>query len=510
MNNNMLNIPLFKSEFDWITICVGVIATAIFYYLYFKKYKSQQLLNSLPGIWTSLGLLFTFVAICSSMQDLQNTPSLDAMEGEVLKKVGATSINITEIIGQIIPAFTTSIIGLVAALFITIVNKIVYFREEAKESLENDTPEEHIKGILMASNLLNERMDELKIIQQENQETIKEYNENLNNNVAEQNRILQGFIDNFVNRMDEIFTQMNGAIKNQIHEFGEEQFVKSSAVLNGIIEKLSSQSTSLLEEQKNSVDKMVTATSSELSSISTRLSGVVESLSSATTEALKNLGDNQSAELQSLASKYDTLAEKLVTQNETFAEQVNKLMTDQFAAVETKNAESLEKMVALKDSYQNACTDLLNKSTEANEQIISEIKGSFGTFVQELQTSMASQCSILSKSIADNVKSLDSSYSFMKEHIAEMVANYEQSAEAFKDAVNVAHRTNESSENAIAKVTDALENMKTTNETLEKVIETVATKQANVDKIVANIKEMNSTIEALQQLESVLNRIAKK
>ena len=91
-----------------------------------------------------------------------------------------------------------------------------------------------------------------------------------------------------------------------------------------------------------------------------------------------------------------------------------------------------------------------------------------------------------------------------------MVANYEQSAEAFKDAVNVAHRTNESSENAIAKVTDALENMKTTNETLEKVIETVATKQANVDKIVANIKEMNSTIEALQQLESVLNRIAKK
>ena len=123
---------------------------------------------------------------------------------------------------------------------------------------------------------------------------------------------------------------------------------------------------------------------------------------------------------------------------------------------------------------------------------------------------MASQCSILSKSIADNVKTLDSSYSFMKEHIAEMVANYEQSAEAFKDAVNVAHRTNESSENAIIKVTNALENLKTTNEALEKVIATVATKQANVDKIVANIKEMNSTIEALQQLESVLNRIAKK
>lgn len=506
----MLNIPLFQNAYDWITIVAGLCVTILFYHRYYNVYKSQQLLNSLPGIWTSLGLLFTFVAICSSMQELQNTPSIDSVEGEVLKKVGSTSINITKIIGDIIPAFTTSIIGLVAGLIITIINKYVYFKEEAKESLENETPEEHIKGILVATTLMSERIVELKGIQEQSQETLKEYNENLNNNVAQQNQILQGFIDGFVNRMDEIFTQMNGAIKNQIHEFGEEQFVKSSEVLNGIINKLSNQSTSLLEEQKISVEKMVTATSTELAEISTKLSSVVESLSTATTEALKNLGDNQSAELQGLATQYDALAEKLVTQNESFAEQVNKLMNEQFAAVERKNAESLEKMTALKDSYQTACSELLNKSTQANEEIINEIKGSFGTFVQELQSSMASQCTLLSKTIADNVKTLDGSYSFMKEHLAEMVANYEQSAEAFKDAVNVAHRTNENSENVITKVTEALENMKATNENIEKVIASVATKQANVDKIVCNIKEMNSTIEALQQLESVLNRIARK
>ena len=181
--------------------------------------------------------------------------------------------------------------------------------------------------------------------------------------------------------MDEIFTQMNGAIKNQIHEFGEEQFVKSSEVLNGIINKLTTQSTALLDEQKSSIEKMVTATSTDLSHISSKLSGVVETLSSATTEALKNLGDNQSAELQSLASKYDVLAERLVTQNKTFAEQVNTLMNEQFAAVATKNSESFAKMTELKDSYQNVCSELLNKSTQANEDIVNEIKGSFGTFV---------------------------------------------------------------------------------------------------------------------------------
>ena len=95
----MFNIPLFQNAYDWITIVVGLTVTVIFYHRYFNVYKSQQLLNSLPGIWTSLGLLFTFVAICSSMQELQNTPSIESIEGEVLKKVGSTSINITKIIG---------------------------------------------------------------------------------------------------------------------------------------------------------------------------------------------------------------------------------------------------------------------------------------------------------------------------------------------------------------------------------------------------------------------------
>lgn len=99
----MFSIPLFQSPYDWITIIVGLCVTICFYNRYFKVYRSQQLLNSLPGIWTSLGLLFTFVAICASMQELQNAPSVDTMEGKVLKHVGSTSINITKIIGDIIP-----------------------------------------------------------------------------------------------------------------------------------------------------------------------------------------------------------------------------------------------------------------------------------------------------------------------------------------------------------------------------------------------------------------------
>lgn len=493
----MLKIPFFHSPYDWITIIVGLIVTVSFYYKYFKVYKSQQLLNSLPGIWTSLGLLFTFFAICSSMQELQNISApIESLEGEVLQKVGTTAIDITKIIGDIIPAFTTSILGLVAALAITIANKIVYFCDEEKEALNNETPEDYIiaiKNILVA-----------------NQKTMEGYHKNLNDNVSHQNEILQGFIKGFVERMDGIFKEMNGAIKQQIHDFGEEQFAESSKVLNGIIEKLSNQSASILQEQKESIKAVVEATSKDINGISSKLTDVVESLSKDTSTALNNLGEKQAKEFQGIVNRYDVFAEKLISQNKTFAIQMNEQMANQFETIEKKNNESLERMVALKDSYQEVCANLLSNSTQANQEVIKEIKESFGNFISGLHESLTSQCTILSKAIEDNVKTLNDSYSFMSEHLAEIIANYEQSALAFKDAVNIAHRTNETSENTLDQVTRALENMSSINENIEKVIASVAEKQANMDKIIANIKEMNGAIEALQQLESTLNRISKK
>ena len=65
---------------------------------------------------------------------------------------------------------------------------------------------------------------------------------------------------------------------------------------------------------------MVTATSSELNTISTKLSGVVDSLSSSTIDALKSLGENQSAELQELASKYASTYALVVVAAMNYAE----------------------------------------------------------------------------------------------------------------------------------------------------------------------------------------------
>ena len=56
-------------------LALGLISTLVFLVLYFTKLKSKQLLNYLPNVWTSLGILGTFIAIVYSLEDLQNSSS---------------------------------------------------------------------------------------------------------------------------------------------------------------------------------------------------------------------------------------------------------------------------------------------------------------------------------------------------------------------------------------------------------------------------------------------------
>ena len=102
-----------------------------------KKYdetKSRALLNCLPGIFTSLGLLGTFVSICYSLHGLGeiNTEAVDNT-GKTLAEVqaaGSQGLDIMKIISELIPAFTTSIIGLVGAMIVTLWTKKKFAEEE--------------------------------------------------------------------------------------------------------------------------------------------------------------------------------------------------------------------------------------------------------------------------------------------------------------------------------------------------------------------------------------------
>ena len=219
-----------------VVLALGLVATFWCNNKY-NESKSRPLLTSLPGVWTSLGLLGTFLAICISLHNVKTT--------------GGEDLDILELIRKLVPAFTTSIIGLVGALVVTIWSKIKFAEEEVIENrfLGNKTPEEYIRDVAnytkeITSNKSiierhNELLSELIQLHKEQEEKNREYNEKLNDNISHQSEILKEFIDGFVNRMDEIFKQMHGAIQQQVQNFGEEQFTKTSQVLTSITERLS-------------------------------------------------------------------------------------------------------------------------------------------------------------------------------------------------------------------------------------------------------------------------------
>ncbi|MCC8089540.1 MAG: hypothetical protein LIO79_09835 [Rikenellaceae bacterium] len=125
----------------------GILITATFAWLY-KRTQSRQLLTSLPGFWTSLGIFCTFAAICISLDGL-NIENPEIRVGQTVSEIKSSgnNIDINGIITSMIPAFSTSIWGIIGALLCTIGAKIIFAKEDKEEAANLcKSPEEYIKA----------------------------------------------------------------------------------------------------------------------------------------------------------------------------------------------------------------------------------------------------------------------------------------------------------------------------------------------------------------------------
>lgn len=546
---------MFDLIFNIYNVLVVVLGFAATFWC-FKRYKvtkSRPLLNCLPGVFTSLGLLGTFCSICWSLHGLGGTVSTEIVDntGKTLAEVKAAAgndIDIIKIISELIPAFTSSIVGLLCALGITIYTKMVFANEEAEDDakLAGKSPEEYIRDIAIyaketadhkeylqqnnahlqeQTNLLqkhneqlqenkdllkeqNSKLQELIDLQKAQEEKNREYNDTLNTNISKQSQILKEFIDGFVNRMDDIFKQMHGAIQQQVQNFGEEQFTKTSELLTSITERLSTVSNSIISQQRNSVEEMMANTNNEISNITKSVTEVLGKLTEEVQSSLTSLNSQQSERLNSIISNYDTLAAKLTEQNSEFTAKVNEQLQSEFEKVQRHNVESLEQMVDLKDAYQETTSQVLANTLEMNEKATTNLRESMSGFVNNIQDSISTQCNALSTAISTNVKSLNDAYKFIETLVAEIRQNYDQSVLAYGDAVNVAHRTNETAEKTIQATNKSLSSVEATNNKISEVLDILTTRQDNIEQLTKQICYISSTIVELQKLENMLNKIA--
>ena len=543
--------------FNWWNLAVLTLGSIATYWCK-KKYdetKSRPLLTSLPGFWTSLGLLGTFGAICYSLHDLNNIPEVIDNTGKTVAEVkaaGGQGLDIMKIISELVPAFTTSIIGLLGALAVTIWSKKKFAEEDinSNNKLLNKSPEEYIRDIAIKMNNLipaqnellvelirlgkkeeinnreyNNRLnnnisnqsqnlkqsiEELVKLYKEQKEQTRVYNDRLNSNISNQSQILKDFIDGFVNRMDGIFQQMQGAIQQQIHTFGEEQFTKTSEILTSITERLSSISSGIMDNQLNSVQTMMSNTNTELVSISQKVTEELSNLTKELQGSLSNLSSVQSDRLDGIMKKYDELATELSEQNSKFAANISAQFHREYEEVQQHNVNSLQQMVDLKNAYQEATSEVMASTINMNQQITDDLRSSLSSFVNDLQTNITNQSSALSDAISTNVKLLQEAYSFIENHIAEIKQNYDQSTLAYADAISNVHQSNANTEKTISATNKSLEFVEETNKKIKEILDIIDNRQDNIEKLTKQINSISSVIVQLQKLESILNKITNK
>lgn len=493
-------------EFQWLTgplagvltgkgvFGVSLFLAVVFGIIYYFN-RSRQLLNSLPGLFTSLGLLGTFVAICNSL----GTINEDTLEIDV-------------IIRNLVPAFTSSIAGLISAFIATAGCKIWYSFEDKKldEKVDKKSPEECLHSLTLLTEQTNGKLSTISqqlIDQAAKNET---YNDRLNTTISQQSKILEQFINDFVKRMDDIFTKMHGQIEQNIKDFGEEQFKKCADTLETLTQKMSSLSTGLLEEQKTNVQQMIDGTNTELQSVSNTVTEQINALCTQMTSALSTLRTSQDERLTAIVSNYDALSERLSSQNSEFAEKMNAQMNAEYEKIQEQSANSLQQMVDLKDAYTEVNQEMLQSSTAMNREVSAELRNSLSTFVTDLQKAVTDEVNVLSTAIVTNVEALEKSYAYISDHVRNIKGNYESAAQAYIDAVNNAHRMNESQENMLTTINDSMKHVVHTNEKVDEVIAVMEERQERIENLISHINEISTTIEMLQKLESQLNRIASK
>lgn len=226
----------------WGMIVIGIILTAIIIVIYLRKYKSKQLLNYVPTVWTSLGILGTFVTI-------------------VLRLDGVNDLNDVDVlVRNLVPAFWTSIIGISGALISSVIIKYIYARDEKDELCElakasgiesrhdglSLSPELALlkieKHLTQGNNALKLLYDEIRNIRKENSETIErnlQQLESIYDRIFEENKNqAENLTKQYIDGVNQLIMTTNDKIKDSTVQIVSEHILSINRFFDSELNKL--------------------------------------------------------------------------------------------------------------------------------------------------------------------------------------------------------------------------------------------------------------------------------
>ncbi len=508
----------------WIWVAVVFVICTIGYYIAYKKFNedgSRELLKAAPGICTSIGILGTFFSICYSLWNIDSQ-----------------NFELTQIIDKLIPAFTTSIAGIILAILATIINKIQFAKQDARSASTHRDPEENlyriaegVKELCHKFSTVSQIADSLDTMMKQqkqqtdvisgkqqilinsfsNQEKVsRELNQRLTTTISEQSVILEKFVNDFVERMDEIFSNMKESISQQMNNYGEKQFSESRQILESIMSRLSQYAGSMLEAQADAATHSMHQTNAALSEISSNISEGMNRLSEASRLQMESIIAAQNEKLQSLLDLTAAQSRQLQEAADTRTRAFEQKLQESYDSISQHNADSLTQMVALRDAYAEISDDFMKRSQAQQAKLADSVNSGMKSMVEKMESHVQAACQSMADNIVTYLNTLRENYSFISDQLASIKSNYEQSVLSFADAVENAHDTNRAQESLLQQVNSGVANLTSTNGNIEKMLSVIENRQEKTDHLIQRISDVSAAIVSMQQLESVLQRVTAK
>lgn len=482
-----------------ITVLVaGLFFTCIIWW-YSNIKNSRPLRNYLPNVWTSLGILGTFFSIVYTFK------------GE-----GVDWTNVNQLVTNIVPAFETSIIGIIGAILTSVFAKMKYADEDyivnaAYLKKYKMTPEQHVGAISQqVAQLLtvtqrhhNALMEESKKQRSLAERMITEFTVNLRDFYdklyEEENQHAQEMVEQYLVGINQLIMSTHGTIKDKF----ETLFTDHSEALKKLMDneeenfnKLTNSITTALNTNSQAVIKSVSDIGlNEIDTLGTisetqkeQLQAIVDEnkkglaqIVKDNSEGLTQISEEVSLNLTNTTREFTMLIESIKSGFETLANGIPESMEQiKSNLVETINELTNEKFEVLSESHKEFVSGLLQKVEEFEQQISNQSKENQKDWSKAVNAHLTKMLNQVDTDVKEHVALMQESSQGLNEELTSVI-----------DSLKKATSNYTTINNQITTLVAALQKETNATEVYANSVSSTSTQLAAIQKLLTDIANKN-------------------
>lgn len=330
----------------------------------YNKTRYVAFISAIPGIWTSLGILGTFGSIYVSLAGLKSDSFQDIMA----------------LVTKVAPAFSTSIIGIVGAIFFSIRNKVIRASEDVREERQAFNALLNIEKQAIAMGVGAKEMaremgrEMVAAAGEEWRKSLREHVAAMRGVLEDEQRIFNRISNEIVDNMQRIANGHNQSMKKMLEGYEKE----AAGVSNHCKEAL----RNLVEEHNKQIVAITSAHTDHLADFDREVRLAVEEAYTVLADSIKGTSDS----LEEISNKLSKVGEALAEAGES-AKDAGASFALTKSDIETVRKEALAIMSKNKEHM------------EASEKKVQELLGTAQNMTKEINDLVSSASQTVAKAV---------------------------------------------------------------------------------------------------------------